>query len=385
MVPLLLTVALQVGAGMPAACDDCTLRLEVSADKATYEVGEPIIVSVQLTNVGSRTVMIDHTSDVTGRHDGYRFDVFDETGRRVPDPGAAAVSLLESIGGYVTINSGSHDQRQFVLNYHVAPLNPRRYLVRARFAAALVRRGFAIESNAISITVVATPPERMRQRLADLVAGDPATAAPLLGFTGDPAAIPAVIDLLYSTDDRIAARAMDALLYFDSAVIQPPLLDALRRRGPRDRMIWFLTVKLAASPAVIHPVLLAALRLPDPDARAAAVEGLRLSNRDSDPDLFVPLATLLRDADSRVRQRAASAVGQYRDPRALDALRPALADPDRDVSEQATIAIGWVATGAAEDSKTRTEAIGLLRAIAAADLPGSSAQAKYWLSRVEVK
>jgi hypothetical protein len=389
MLSLLLAVAVQIGPqGMPAGCDDCTLRLKLASDKTTYEVGEPITLSVELTNTGRNGLVVAHTSDVTGRHDGYRFEAFDEAGHRIPDPGAAAVSLLEAIGGYVSIRPSDHDDRQFLLNYYVAPLKPGRYVVSGRFAAELVRRGLVVESNAIAIVVVPTPPARMRQRIAELIdraGSDPAGAATFLGFTGHAAAIPPVVDLLYFKDDRVAAAAVDALLYFDPGAVRALLLEALSRRGPRDRMIHFLVVRLKAPPAAVQPNLIDALVSTDGEVRAAAVEGLRLSNAANDPRLFAPLSAMLKDPVAAVRQRTAAAVGQYADQRALEALRPAVEDPDPEVSEQATIAVGWVAVRAARDSDTRADAIAVLRAVADGERAGSSSQAKYWLSRVGSK
>jgi hypothetical protein len=388
MLPLLLAVAVQIGAQeVPPGCDGCTLRLALASDKAGYEVGEPITLSVQLTNAGRRPVIVEHTSDVTGRHDGYRFDVIDEAGHRVADPGAAAVSLLEAIGGHDSLYPGGRDDRQFLLNHHVAPLKPGRYVVKARFGSRFVGRGAAVESNTIAIVIVPTSPDRVRQRIVDLTSrmGDSPGVATLLGFTGDRAAIPAVIDLLYRKNDQLAARAMDALLYFDPATVRESLMDALRRRGPSDRMIWFLVVILNAPLADTQQFLLAALQSRDPDTRAAAVEGLRLSNRGNAPDLFAPLAAMLTDSAAKVRHRAASAVGRYADRRAFDALRSVVADSDPDVSAQATIAIGWIATAAAQGSGMRTEAIDLLREIAAGTRAGDSRQAKQWLAWVLVK
>jgi hypothetical protein len=374
--------------GAPAGCDDCTLRLALASDKPGYEVVEPITLSLQLTNAGRRTIVVEHTSDVTGRYDGYRFDVIDEGGNRIADPGAGAVSLLEAIGGYASIDPGRSDDRQFLLNHHVAPLKPGQYVVKARFGSAFVGRGAAVESNAVAIVIVPTPSERVRQRILDLtsrIGDDPGGAATLLGFTGDRAAIPAVVDLLYRKDDQIAARAMDALLYFDAATVGQSLLDALRRQGPSERMISFLVVRLNAPASDTQRFLLAALQSQDPDTRAAAVEGLRLSNRGNAPDLFAPLAAMLADSVARVRHHAASAVGQYADRRAFDALRSVVADSDPDVSEQATIAIGWVANAAAQGSSTHAEAVDLLREIAAGTHAGNSQQARYWLSRAGAK
>src|ERR1041385_3461832 len=35
------------------ACESCRLRLDVATDKITYDVGEPIVISIRLTDVGS--------------------------------------------------------------------------------------------------------------------------------------------------------------------------------------------------------------------------------------------------------------------------------------------------------------------------------------------
>jgi HEAT repeat protein len=277
------------------------------------------------------------------------------------------------------------DSREFLLNYHVTPVKPGRYAVKGIFQSPYVQRGIRIESNTVAITVVETRAERVRLRIANLlrhVDADPARTATLLGFTGNPEAIPSVVDLLYSASDHVTAAAVDALLFFDPAAVRQSLLDALNRRGPRDRMIYFLVVMLRTPLALTQAPLLNALRSADSEARAAAVEGLRLSNRASDPKLFAPLAAVLRDPVSQVRHRAASAVGQYVNQHALDALRPVVADPDPDVSEQATIAVGWVADASPRESKTRADAVELLRALAASSRRGTSEQAKYWLSRV---
>jgi hypothetical protein len=59
-------------------CESCQLRLDVQADKVTYEVSEPIVLSIRLTNTGTSQLQVLHTSDITGRHDGARFEVLDE-------------------------------------------------------------------------------------------------------------------------------------------------------------------------------------------------------------------------------------------------------------------------------------------------------------------
>src|ERR1051325_4301838 len=46
-------------------CESCRLRLDVATDKVTYEVGEPIVISIRLTNVGSSPVDVQERSAAT--------------------------------------------------------------------------------------------------------------------------------------------------------------------------------------------------------------------------------------------------------------------------------------------------------------------------------
>jgi hypothetical protein len=131
-----LVAALQAGLArqeVAAPCDPCELRFDLAADKQQYEVGEPIGLAIRLTNVGTRPVAIQHSSDITGRDDGYRFEVFDESGNRVADPGLRSLSLLGSLGGTYPLAPGSRDSRQLTLNYQVAPLKQGRYRIQGRF------------------------------------------------------------------------------------------------------------------------------------------------------------------------------------------------------------------------------------------------------------
>ena len=103
--------------GPVTRCESCQLRLDLEVEKVTYEVGEPIVIAMRLDNVGTTQVQLQHTSDVTGRHDGYRFEVFDEDARQLPDPGKAAISLLGALGGMVSVAPGGADSRRLTLNY----------------------------------------------------------------------------------------------------------------------------------------------------------------------------------------------------------------------------------------------------------------------------
>jgi hypothetical protein len=389
---LVVTVLISTGAAIRAQapepvtrCETCQLALDVQAEKVTYEVGEPIVLSIRLTNVGRSQVQVQHTSDVTGRHDGYRFDVFDEDARPLPDPGKAAISLLGALGGAVSIAPTGTDSRRLTLNYQVAPLKPGRYSIRGVFDSSYPRGGLHAESSSIVIIIQPTPPERVRDRLNNLirnVSADPRHVAPYLGFTGDVAAIRPLVDLLYRNDDGVQVSALDALLYLDRGAVEESLLNALRDRGPRERMIHFLVVNLATPNALIRPLLIQALRSADGDARIGAVEGLRLSNSAHDPELFAPLASMLRDLLAEVRHKASTAVGGYQNQQALAALTPLVDDPDDTVSEQTTIAVGWIAQAGVIGSDTRREAIDVLRRAATSDRRAVAEQARKWLANV---
>ena len=51
----------------------------------------------------------------------------------------------------------------------------------------------------------------------------------------------------------------------------------------------------------------------------------------------------LKDSVADVREQAAFALGQLRDPRAIDGLTSALKDPSADVRQQAAFALGQLA------------------------------------------
>jgi HEAT repeat protein len=257
------------------------------------------------------------------------------------------------------------------LNYQVAPLKQGRYRVQGRFNSNHPNPGLHADAASLSFEIVDTPRSRVRQRVAELVRdvnGDPRRVAPLLGFTGDTTAIAPLVDLLYRQDDGVQASAVDALLFLDRAEVTNALLDALKRTGARYRLV--------------EPSLLRSLADSNPDARAAAVDGLRLSNTAHDPTLFAPLAGMLTDSVAKVRHSASTAVGGYENGAALKALKTVVADTDPDVSEQATICVGWIAESASRDGETRKEAVDLLRSVAVSSRGRASQQAKSWLARI---
>jgi HEAT repeat protein/Armadillo/beta-catenin-like repeat-containing protein len=294
---------------------------------------------------------------------------------------------MNAIASTRMLAPGAAETRQYTLNLHMAVLKPGTYSVSGAFEPRL-QSGIHARSNRVVFRILQTSPDTLRQRLSELtrqIAADPRPTATLLGFTGDAAAIPPLVDLLYHQDDGVQVAAADALLYFDRRSVRASLVEALRQRGPRERMIDFLVVELRTPNALTRPWLLLALRSGERDSRAAAVEGLYLSNFRHDPALFAPLATMLRDPVALVRQKASAAVGGYQNQQALTALVPLVDDSDASVAEQATIAVGWIAQSSAVSATTRRDAIDVLRTTATAGRGRASEAARQWLTNADAR
>ncbi len=366
----------------PAGCSPCDVRFDLALDKPAYEVGEPIVLKIRLTNIGSMPARMPSTSDVTGRHDGYTFDVRDAQGRKLRDPGLTAVSLLRALISTRSIPPNGFHALELILNDRVPTLTPGKYVVHGIFAPRYQGQDLRAESGDLPFEIVATPPAHLQKRISDLAGdvnlrADARRLARLLGFTGDPSALALLVEMLYAADYNARAAAVDALLYFDPATVRQSLLESLRTRGPRDRMVHFLVVSLRAEKTEVTPLLLRWLADQDADTRAAAVEGLRLGNRPPDPKLFPPLAAMLEDPVARVRHVAVGAVGCYQDAAALEALKAVLDDPE--VREQAVIAVAWVAE--ASSGTTRDDAVKVLQSVRkTGGRAGQSAAS--WLARI---
>jgi hypothetical protein len=368
--------------------DPNMLRFVLTLDKDRYEVGEPITLTSRVANGGKTPLEIIVTSDVTGMHDGYSFQVRKGNGELLKGPGDQAIRLLSALGGAQLIAPGDASTRELTLNYWVPPLQPGKYSVKGVFQPGRGKRENRAESQAVSFEVLDTPQANMRDRVSRLARelrarADAGRIAPLLGFTGQPEAIGPLIDLLYAGADHTAAGA-DALLYLDHDRVRKALVESLKLRGPRDRLVELLNLPLKAKSEEVTPVLISWLEDKNGGARAAAVEGLRLFNRGNDAGLFPKLARRLEDSLPQVRHRAAAAVGQYQNAAAFEALKGVVHDRDSGVAEQAVIAVGWVAAAAKPQSALRTEAGALLHSLLTSE--GASAkQAAYWLGKLEGK
>jgi hypothetical protein len=369
-----------------------TLRFDLALDKKTYEVGEPIVLTLRLTNSGNVPVKVPVSSEVTGRHDGYSLKVHNDKGEASKDPLHEYSALMHTLGSSKSVQPGNSYTRDLLLNYRVPPLKPGKYTVKGTFEPRGKGQKVHAESVAVIFRIVATPPANLERRVARLAkelraGGDACHLAPLLGFTGHAGAAGPLMDLLYADADAAQVAAAQALLYLDKDTVKKSLLDSLRTRGPRQRMIHLLVVPLQAKAEEVTPLFVRWLEDKEEATRYAAVYGLGLSNGAKAPELLAPelfplLERRLMDSVAWVRHGAASAVGAYRNNAALKALKAVVHDPDPGVSEQATIAVGWVAAAAKADSAVRKEAIEVLRDVKRSG--GRPAeQATYWLGKVE--
>jgi hypothetical protein len=359
---------------------------DLALDKTTYEVGEPIVLRLRLTNSGSLPLKVPVSSEVTGRHDGYSFQVKNDRGEVLKDPLHEYIALMHSVGGFESVQPGTSYTRDLLLNYRVPPLQPGKYTVKGIFQPRGEGPKPQAESAGVTFRIVATPPARLEKRVARLAealrgGGDARRLAPLLGFTGHAGAAGPLIDLLYAEADGSQVAAAQALLYLDKDTVKKSLLDSLRTRGPRDRMIHLLVVPLRAKAEEVTPLLVRRLDDKDGATRNAAVYGIGLSNRVKAAELLPLLEKRLKDPLAAVRHRAAAAIGAYENAAALKALKAVVHDPDPGVSAQAAIAVGWVAAAAKPDSPVRKEAIDVLRDVQRSG--GRPAeQATYWLEKV---
>jgi RNA polymerase sigma factor (sigma-70 family) len=380
----------QKGEQDPKQDDAKPTRLVIKLDKKSYEVGEPINLTVSLSNISDTPFDVPTTSDSRGQYDlTFSFVVKNGEGKELKHPGRGKFGAMSVLGGNQTLPPGKSFVREFLLNYQIPPLTPGEYRVHALFqpGSAAGPRDLRAQSQEVTIQIADTPPADVQARVTRLAkelrdGGESQNIAPLLGFTGRAEAIAPLIDLFYREPKSM--EPIHALLYLDGDLVRPALVASIKARGPRYNMMHFADYVLHVKPAKLIPLLTPWLDDQDGESRYGAVEGLALANRGLAPELFPPLEKRLKDPLAKVRQRASSAIGAYRDAATLQALKTVVRDPDAGVSEQATIAVGWVAKAAPADSALRKDAVAMLREMSRTTGPPAQ-QAKYWLGQVEEK
>ena len=146
-------------------------RLAVALDKKSYEVGEPIALTVRLTNSGSKPFDVPTTSDARGQYDlTFLLVVKNDKGETLKHPGASFFGAMSMLGGHESIAPGKSFTREFLLNYRVLPLTPGAYSVHAVFqpGSSAERKDLRTQSEAVAFGIAATPPADVQSRVARL-------------------------------------------------------------------------------------------------------------------------------------------------------------------------------------------------------------------------
>ncbi|HXN46192.1 MAG TPA: HEAT repeat domain-containing protein [Bryobacteraceae bacterium] len=171
--------------------------------------------------------------------------------------------------------------------------------------------------------------------LSDSDWGVQKAAAGALGEIGGARAVEPLIGALNNTDLVSGAEVAKALGKIKDPRAVQPLIAALKGRDAVDA-----AEALAAIGAPAVGALIAALKNPDSDVRWHAAVALGNSK---DPRAVEPLAGTLEGADSPLlRSSAAGALGEIRDPRAVEPLARVLTDPSPDVRDHALSALGAI-------------------------------------------
>jgi hypothetical protein len=124
-------LAIAIGAGVPAPLlawprDPAPPQLVVSLrlDKATFESGEAVPITVEILNRGESEYAVQTSTEDTGALDGCVFTVMDGNGEAVPTPRELPKSS-NWIGSWLVLKRNEKYERKLFLNHWFLPLAPR--------------------------------------------------------------------------------------------------------------------------------------------------------------------------------------------------------------------------------------------------------------------
>ncbi len=289
-----------------------TLQFSLALEKDTFEVGEPIVALVRLTNHGTGDYIVQTSTRPAGSFDGFAFAVEDERGQAVPPP-HPRLPATHWLGSWTTIRPREQTERKFFLNHWFLPLHPGRYTVRAQYIPRTTSGHHTVEwppvhAAPVTFTIVPVGQTKLAVRIerltAQLEAGDP-LAADFLGFTGETAAIAPLLRALHQHDETVPRHAANALNnILDRPAVIAAALDALRENGPNPVFVEWLHER-RLPPAQLMPAYLDHLASPDVVTRRGALIGLRLE-RDAEHAAVIRAHALraLADPDASVRLEA---------------------------------------------------------------------------------
>lgn len=325
------------------------LKAALRLEKLQFEIGEPIPATLELINRSDDIYAAQTSTEDTGALDGLNFVVTDTAGRAVTAP-PAFPRTGNWIGSWQNVRRHDKYERRIFLNHWFLALSPGRYRVHAQytphtFTGGKIETWPALQTAAVEFEIV--PPTATKfdvrfSRLAEQAEKGDVVAVDFLGFTGDPAAVPALTEALYADDPRVQRRAANALNYlYDQPTVLSNVLDSVRRRGPNTTAAEWLDARGAPRDLVLA-ICVAHADADDAVIRSGAIAGLRLTQSFADrkPKLRkVVRATLLAaltDRDARVRLEAVGAVTRCDDAELVAALaRVAREDPTGRVRTEA--------------------------------------------------
>lgn len=316
----------------PQAAGQAGYVVRFAMEKERYVAGEPVFCRFTIENTGATTLRFAYRfptrvvhADLEGEPD---FSVKDETGRGVPDPmprpcGGAQGSVVY---GSVTLPPGQVHTERWLLNQWARLTRPGNYSVRAERRLPLLAAGepegeeppkplaFALALNELRFELAAGKDEEVRELLAPYVrrtneGNGPGVAEALMVLATLPR--PFMLEPLA----RLAAAPADERRWDRQMA-----LEGLARLGTPQA--WKVIEQFARGrkPASAP----AEASAPDLALRRAAIQ---LMAQRGDPACFSTLLEIAGSAPDDLRGDAIRALGQFKDPRAGQALFEYLRSP----------------------------------------------------------
>ncbi len=330
------------------------LELRATLDKAVYETGEAIPVTIILINHGEKQYLVQASTELTGALDGWSFSIADAKGQAV---GRAPERLRATnwIGSWLALKRDEKAERQIFLNHWTQPLPPGDYTVEASYiphsvSSAAPHDWPAIRSSKVKFQVQPVTQTKLEVRISRLTnqsAKGDMLAIDFLGFNGEREGIDPLLDAVYAEDPQVQHRAAMALTYLiDQSLVVSSAVARVKEQGLNSTLAEWLVESGAPGPTIV-PLFLNAVKSTEPNLRAAAFKGLRLhlQGMPNDPRYASKIRSHmqqgLQDADGRVRYESIVALENNPDKSTLKIFeKMSRSDPVSRVRQAASAAVG---------------------------------------------
>jgi HEAT repeat protein len=201
-------IALSAGASLAQE-----LQVTIKADKAQYFITEPVIVTVEIRNIGNEAYTYSNrTYDRSGRLDEYLPIATTQSGEKVEDPLAwRRFSIAGGLSSAAKLLPGQSMFRKLPINEWCLFKTPGRYEVYVQYNER--------QTDSIAIDLIAEPDatraERRRKLIGKLHAASAETrveAVHELGYLADAEALKPLIDALGDEGDNVSFYAVFSLM-----------------------------------------------------------------------------------------------------------------------------------------------------------------------------